>query len=289
LSLPVACASTLVNSRALSTPVEPRVRAVALTGRDKPRPYELMSVGPRNVKVGCCGFRLSRAEYFARFPVVEVQQTFYQPPRVETLRGWREEAPKEFEFTLKAWMLVTHEARSPVYRRLKRGLTEEERAEVGSFRPTRVVREAWETTRAAAGALGARRVLFQCPASFRPTAENVSNLRQFFSSAGRGRLVFLWEPRGDWPRELITELCAELDLAHVVDPLVERTVTPRRCYFRLHVRRGGRRSYEDDELSELYSALPRGETSYVLFNNVRMAEDAGRFRRLIGEADEADV
>jgi uncharacterized protein YecE (DUF72 family) len=244
------------------------------------------SQGERVVKVGCCGFRLSRAEYFARFPVVEVQQTFYQPPRVETLRGWREGAPEGFEFTVKAWMLVTHEARSPTYRRLKKELTEEEREEVGAFRPTRAVREAWEVTRACAEALGARRILFQCPASFRPVPENVRNLRKFFSSVARGELVFLWEPRGDWPRELISELCGELDLAHVVDPLVERTVTPRRCYFRLHVRRGGRKSYEDEELRELYSMLPRGETSYVLFNNVRMADDAARFRRLIGEEED---
>ena len=94
------------------------------------------------------------------------------------------------------------------------------------------------------------------------------------------------EPRGAWPRSLVAELCAELDLAHVVDPLVERTVTPRRCYFRLHVRRGGRKSYEDAELAELYSMLPRGETSYVLFNNVRMVEDAGRFRRLTREEED---
>lgn len=248
-----------------------------------------MMRGRRNVKVGCCGFRLSRAEYFARFPVVEVQQTFYQPPRVETLRGWREEAPGDFEFTIKAWMLITHEARSPTYRRLKKELTGEEREEVGSFRPTRAVREAWEATRACAEALGARRVLFQCPASFKPTAENVGNLRAFFSSISRDRFTCVWEPRGGWPGELIAELCAELDLAHVVDPLSERTVTPGRCYFRLHVRRGGRKSYEDAELLELYSMLPRGETSYVLFNNVRMAEDAGRFQRLVREEDEADA
>jgi uncharacterized protein YecE (DUF72 family) len=247
-----------------------------------------MSASPRNVKVGCCGFRLSRAEYFARFPVVEVQQTFYQPPKIETLRGWREEAPEDFEFTVKAWMLITHEARSPTYRRLKKELTDEEREEVGSFRPTRAVREAWEVTKACAEALGARRVLFQCPASFKPTAENVRNLREFFSSIGRDRMIFLWEPRGDWPRALVAELCAELDLAHVVDPLVERTLTPRRCYFRLHVRRGGRKSYEDAELAELHSMLPRGETSYVLFNNVRMVDDAARFQRLMHEEDEAD-
>jgi uncharacterized protein YecE (DUF72 family) len=237
----------------------------------------------RAVKIGCCGFRLSRAEYFSRFKVVEVQQTFYQPPKIETLRGWREDAPADFEFTLKAWQLITHEGASPTYRRMKRELTEEERDECGAFRATKIVREAWATTRECAEALGATRILFQCPARFKPTDVNVANLRKFFSSVERAKFDFLWEPRGEWSRELVKELCRELDLTHVVDPLVERTATPERCYFRLHVRRGGRNRYEDEELSELYTMLPRGRTSYVFFNNVRMADDATRFRRLAHE------
>lgn len=242
-----------------------------------------MCAAPRNVKVGCCGFRLARAEYFARFSCVEVQQTFYQPPRVETLRRWREEAPADFEFTVKAWMLITHEARSPTYRRLKKELTEDERAGVGSFRPTRAVREAWEVTRAGAQALGARRVLFQCPASFKPAPENVRNLRKFFRAIRGDGFLMLWEPRGGWPRELVADICGEFDLTHVVDPFAERTATPRRCYFRLHGRGGFRYVYEDDELSELASMLPRAGESYVMFNNVRMSDDATRFQRQLQE------
>jgi len=102
------------------------------------------------VKVGCCGFRMAMAEYALRFPVVEVQQTFYQPPKVQTLERWRAEAPPDFEFTLKAWQLITHEARSPTYRRLKRNLTEQELNECGAFRPSAIVREAWSTTLACA-------------------------------------------------------------------------------------------------------------------------------------------
>lgn len=242
-----------------------------------------MTNATRPVKIGCCGFRLSRAEYFSRFPVVEVQQTFYQPPQIETLRRWREDAPPDFEFTIKAWQLITHEGASPTYRRMKRELTEKERDECGAFRPTKIVREGWQVTRDCAEALGARRILFQCPARFKPSEINVANLRRFFSKVERASYVFLWEPRGEWPRELVGELCRELELVHVVDPLVERTATPERCYFRLHVRRGGRNRYEDDELSELYAMLPRDTTSYVLFNNVRMIDDATRFGRLARE------
>ena len=239
------------------------------------------------VKTGCCGFPMRQAEYTAHFPVVEVQQTFYQPPQIQTLRRWRAEAPPRFEFTLKAWMLITHEARSPVYRRLKRALTDEERESCGAFRESEIVREAWEVSRASAEALGAERVLFQCPASFKPTAGNVSNLRRFFGSVEREGLRFLWEPRGGWPDKLVRELCDELRLVHVVDPFAARTVTPRECYYRLHGRGGFRYTYETGEMEELIEMLPRGgATSYVLFNNVRMREDALRFQELAREASQ---
>jgi uncharacterized protein YecE (DUF72 family) len=241
-----------------------------------------MSVNVPLVKTGCCGFRMAQAEYTAQFPVVEVQQTFYQPPKVETLRRWRAEAPTDFEFTLKAWMLITHEARSPVYRRLKRVLTEDEREGTGGFRASVIVREAWAQTLSCIEALDARRVLFQCPASFQPTAPNIKRLRRFFSTIKRpDNLQCLWEPRGEWPREVTSALCRELELVHVVDPFTTRTTTPEFCYFRLHGRKGFRYVYEEDELEELYEMLPHAQTSYVLFNNVRMREDAARFQELV--------
>jgi uncharacterized protein YecE (DUF72 family) len=238
------------------------------------------------IKAGCCGFRLSQSEYVKRFPVVEVQQTFYQPPQVKTLERWRAEAPPDFEFTLKAWQLITHEARSPTYRRLKRDLTGAERAEAGSFRPTAIVQTAWEVTLACAEALQASRLLFQCPSSFTPTREHVRDLRAFFERIERPRnLSCLWEPRGEWPEHLVVELCRELDLTHVVDPFAARTLTPERCYYRLHGRTGWRYQYEDDELSELITMLPEGGVSYVLFNNVRMLDDAARFQTLARERE----
>ena len=244
-----------------------------------------MGTDRKPVRVGCCGFRSSRESYYASLPAVEIQHTFYQPPQLATLRRWRDEAPKGFEFTIKAWQLITHESRSPTYQRLKRELSGAEKASAGSFRPTPIVREAWEVTRLCAKALGARVVLFQCPASFRPTGDNIENMQWFFSEADRAGLTFVWEPRGDWPGELIKDLCKDLDLWHVVDPFSARTLTPRKCYFRLHGRGGWRYSYEDGELEELYSMLPRGSRSYVFFNNVEMRGDALRFKGIAEAAD----
>jgi uncharacterized protein YecE (DUF72 family) len=238
------------------------------------------------IRVGCCGFRSSRDAYYTLLPAVEVQHTFYQPPQISTLEKWREGAPAGFVFTVKAWQLITHQSTSPTYRRLKRELTAEEKEECGSFRPGKIVKEAWSVTLESARALQARAVLFQCPASFKPTKFNIENMRKFFRGAGplaREDLSFCWEPRGDWPREVIKELCEELDLWHVVDPFASRTVTPLKCYFRLHGRGGWRYSYEDGELEELFSILPEGAQSYVFFNNIKMIEDAVRFKEIIEE------
>lgn len=237
----------------------------------------------RKVQVGTSGFRIPKVEYAELLSCVEVQQTFYQPPQISTLERWREETPREFEFTLKAWQLITHEAKSPTYKRLKKKLTETEKQEAGYFKPTPIVKEAWETTLACAQALKAETILFQCPASFKQTKENISNLEEFFSSIKRGAFNFCWEPRGDWDSKIVKSICEALELWHVVDPFVGKTVTPRRCYFRLHGRKGWRYKYEEGELEELATMLPASQRSYVFFNNIHMTEDALRFQEIVKE------
>lgn len=240
-----------------------------------------MTEGASRINIGCCGFRSSRESYYELLRAVEVQHTFYQPPQAQTLSRWREESPPDFVFTLKAWQLITHQASSPTYRRLKRELTESEKEKSGSFSPSKIVREAWRVTSESAEALRAAAVLFQCPASFRPIKSNIENMRKFFRQIKAKRLRLCWEPRGDWPREVVKELCDEFDLWHVVDPFAGRTVTPEKPYFRLHGRRGWRYAYEDAELEELYSMLTPESEAYVFFNNIKMVEDAFRFQEIV--------
>lgn len=235
----------------------------------------------RGLKIGTCGFGLAMGDYASSFSCVEVQHTFYQPPRLSTLARWRAAVPADFEFTLKAWQLITHDAKSPTYRRLKRKLSENERQEAGYFRATAIVNEAWDMTLASANALGARTILFQCPASFRQTEENVASLEKFFSVIDRQELNLCWEPRGEWDSETVKSICVALDLSHVVDPFVGKTVTSDKCYFRLHGRNGWRYQYEVNELEELAARLSRHEAGYVFFNNRTMTEDALKFCRLL--------
>ncbi len=94
-------------------------------------------------KVGCCGFPVGLEKYAKIFRVVEVQTTFYQPPATQTLEKWKARVPEGFEFTLKAWQLITQESSSPTYRRLRQKLTDREKRDVGSFRVNDTVLGAW--------------------------------------------------------------------------------------------------------------------------------------------------
>ena len=227
------------------------------------------------MKVGLCGFTIGAAAYFETFPVVEVQQTFYDPPAARTLERWRAQAPPAFEFTMKAWQVITHLSTSTTYRRLKSPLSERERAEAGAFRVNDTVLRAWDVTSAAARRLRATCVLFQCPASFRQTDESVANMRKFFTTVARHKMRFLWEPRGPWTDDVVRDLCRELDLVHAVDPFIRPSLTPEFTYWRLHGNGSAYAKYTDDELRQLVAWL-QPET-YVMFNNIPRVEDSKRF------------
>jgi uncharacterized protein YecE (DUF72 family) len=115
------------------------------------------------IKIGCCGFPVARRRYFEQFSTVEIQQSFYQLPTLSTAHKWREEAREGFEFTAKAWQLITHEPSSPTYRRLRRGVPEDKRKNYGSFRPTDEVFEAFEATEQFCKSLFRRDSLFPSP------------------------------------------------------------------------------------------------------------------------------
>ncbi|MFN2511617.1 MAG: DUF72 domain-containing protein [Pyrinomonadaceae bacterium] len=243
-------------------------------------------------RIGTSGFGIAQAKYVQLFSCVEVQHTFYQPPKISTLERWRENAPPDFEFVLKAWQLITHDAKSPTYRRLKKKLSAVEKQEAGYFRSTPIVKEAWEVTLASAEALKARTILFQCPASFKETKENISNLEAFFGGLNRQknqneRFNFCWEPRGDWDRKVVKRICDDLNLWHAVDPFTAKSVTADRRYYRLHGRNGWRYEYEEGELREFAAMLPKRVTKtkmpYVFFNNARMTQDALRFQAITAE------
>jgi len=234
------------------------------------------------VRVGCCGWPVGHEAYRKRFGIVEVDSTFYNLPRLATAARWRDEAPADFEFSVKAWQLITHPSSSPTYRKLTEDISEKSLARCGGFRDSPEVASAWERTLAVARALRARFILFQTPESFYPGANHLRDMYRFFKKAQRPAACLVWEPRGDgWKKPLLERVCKDLGLTHAVDPLAGEPAWGSVHYFRLHGRREGRRivyrhEYSDQELS-LVLRFCEGRPSYVYFNNVSMWTDSSRF------------
>ena len=227
------------------------------------------------IHIGTCGFPVSQSKYVKEFSVVEVQKTFYTPIREETAKKWRKEMPENFQFTLKAPQTITHSSNSPTYRRY-RGPP----GDFGLFKNNKDVMNSWEEFVKIAEILKTRIIIFQSPARFRETEENIKNIYEFFESIKRD-FIFGWEPRGKWSGETIKKICEDLDLIHVVDPFKNRKLHGDFSYFRLHGITGYRYKFTDGDLLKLKNIVQDGD--YLMFNNTNMWEDARRFKLLLSE------
>ena len=113
--------------------------------------------------------------YATRFPVVEVDSTYYFPPSERNAVLWIERTPADFTFNIKAYSLLTNHPtkQDSLYKDLREGLPDELLEKRNLYReqlPDEVVDEVWQRFRDAlmplhsAGKLGA--VLFQFPQWF---------------------------------------------------------------------------------------------------------------------------
>ena len=224
------------------------------------------------IKVGCCGHPVSRQKYREDFRLVEVNRTFYKYPRLSTVARWREEAPEDFEYTVKAHQEISHGYRLALEQ----------------------TREPFDRMKEICRILSAEILLIQTPASFRP--DSLEAAGRFFQKVDRDGLTLVWETRGPlWEeaetRKKLETILKKSDIPHVTDPfrIMPVHASPV-AYFRLHGL--GERmyyyQYTNDELRQLakfvrpFAAGDR--RTYVLFNNISMFEDAKRFLRYIQSA-----
>lgn len=235
----------------------------------------------KKIKVGCCGFPVAQALYFDKFEVIEIQQTFYEIPPLLTAAKWKAEAPRGFEFTMKAWQLITHEPTSPTYKKMKMRIEEKDKGKLGFFKPTDQVFQAWERTKEFAERLGARVILFQTPPRFAPSSENRENLHRFFTKIKRDGMTLLWEPRGEWKEKEIEEVCKEFDLIDVVDPFKRKPAYGRLYYFRLHGITGYQYQYTMKDFKKLSDLCQKKNESYIFFNNMSMMQDSQKLISLL--------
>ena len=168
------------------------------------------------LKVGCCGYPVNRRKYQETFGTVELNSTFYKYPKPQTVEKWRREAPRSFEFTVKAYQDITH--------KFKMNLVQ--------------AHESLEKLKEVCRLLESKILLFQTPASLKP--DKIMEVKRFFEQTDRGNLTLVWEPRGPlWEisetREKLRTVLEELDVSHVTDPFRSMPIyTGKVVYLRLH-------------------------------------------------------
>src|SRR4249920_3145234 len=104
--------------------------------------------------------------YASRFPLVEVDSSYYYPPSEQTSILWLERTPPDFTFNIKAYSLLTNHPTRPesLYKDLQEAVPTEQMEKRRLYRdklPDEVVEQVWERFRQAlmplhsAGKLGA--------------------------------------------------------------------------------------------------------------------------------------
>mgnify|MGYP000052908749 CR=1 FL=1 len=237
------------------------------------------------VKVGCCGYPVSKVKYYENFDVVEIQSTFYKLPKIETAIKWREEVPANFEFIVKAWQAITHPWGTPTWRRY--GKTPPGKLEnYGFLRYTEENIKAWNMTVEICKALKCSKVVIQLPPKLILSEDNIDEIKQFLGYTLKSGLRIIVEPRHQsWNNEEIKRFFKEKGIVHCVDPFKDKDWgTGDFHYYRLHGINGYNYSYKytDDDLRYLVRIISSCEKDvYVMFNNKFMFVDAIRFKEII--------
>lgn len=186
--------------------------------------------------------------YAATFPAVEVNNSFYRLPSVETFARWRDETPQGFTFAVKASRYVTH------------------------IRRLRDCAEAVELFWSRAGELGPKLgpVLFQLPPRFRADPDLLAGFLGVLPP-GMGAAFEFRDPswHTDDVQMLLDRHGAALVMPDRPGERIRDVVTGGWSYLRFHQGRADRPDYSREKLrrwAKRIALLPAREI-HVYFNN----------------------
>jgi uncharacterized protein YecE (DUF72 family) len=210
------------------------------------------------------------ATYLARyFDTIEINTSFYQPPRAEIAAQWIERvaANPHFVFTAKLWQKFTHETTA--------GSDDEQLVRAG-FAPLQE-----------AGKLAA--ILLQFPYSFHRTTGNIAYLKSLLERFGDYQLVV--EVRHNtWNVPEVYTLLSErrVGFCNIDQPLIGRSLQPSQrqtapvAYIRLHGRRYDT-WFSDDPMT------PPEERYNYLYTESELAPWVRRVRKLARRSEKTFV
>jgi len=220
------------------------------------------------VKIGCCGFPIAKEKYYKEFNLIEINSTFYKIPSIKLAQKWRNEAPENFEYVLKAYQGITHTYKMEIKKECINYLNQ--MIELCKILKSKIL-------------------LFQTPGSFTP--EYLNRVEKFFSKIKYNELKIVWETRGEKWLEIydkLSKLLEKYSITHVVDPFINKPCYINEiAYYRLHglSKKMYYYKFSDNDLislkEKIFNYSKGANEIYVLFNNINMYEDSIRFKQLL--------
>ena len=201
--------------------------------------------------------------YSRVFNFVEVNTTFYEIPKIESVKAWRKIAPNNFTFSVRCNKKLTHE--------LEFNSVPENFEILGKM--TEIC-----------NVLKSEFLHFQTPPSFDFDRTNTEKLKNFFESVDKTDIRFVLEPRTRKPlNPLFVKVLEDQNIIHCVDllkgklPIYKSNI----LYTRLFGK-GYHNIYQplDSELKNVYNIASGKEfkKAVITVHSNRMFKDAGRFK-----------
>ncbi len=149
-----------------------------------------------------------------RIGLVLLERTLFDPPRAAATARWCARVKQRFpNATLLpyAWHLVTHAREDGLRERSTRRPAGDEHL-FGGLQSTPEVQRAWEVTKLAVDACGAKQFVLRTPPSLTPGALGRKRLRDFVAARTSEGLATIWEPEGLWEASDALAFAGELGI-----------------------------------------------------------------------------
>ena len=201
--------------------------------------------------------------YSKAFNFVEVNSTFYEIPKLNTVKSWRKIVPKDFEFSVRCNQKLTHELQ---------------------FDSTDETFSIFQMMVKICNILESEILHFQTPPSFNYNTTNIEKIRNFFLSTKKTNLRFALENRSLSPiSSNFVTLLEDLNMLHCVDLLkgIEPAYDSDVLYTRIFGK-GYHNVYQplDSELKQIDEKASKDslKKSVITMHSNRMFKDAARFK-----------
>lgn len=224
---------------------------------------------------GCGGFQFFKApgdpllNYSRIFDYVEINSSFYNIPKIETCKKWKEKVSHkpEFFFTVKANHELTHKYK---------------------LQPIKESYEIFDKMKKVCRALGANILVLQTSRDLQLDTNTIKNIDDFFSSVSKNDLDLVWEARGQkWMKngykKKFEMLLKNYNITQCVDYSRENPIyyPSNLAYTRIFgLGEGNKYQFDDNQIKKLNTKFintsNRTEKLVVSFHTQRMVHDAAR-------------